>query len=320
MGNKPGAIAVVLGMDPPGLCSTDLSPLPLARQPAAHRALWGQESTAPAASFCSCCHHNVITFPDRLAASPRILYSITLLLESQKYLHPPLSVFPNFCLNLPQEHSGLFWFFFPDNLLISPILASLPAAITIRGQWYRSGSAKNRCQQESRKLQNRRMVFYKGDDSTRKGWGDTCRQDWLWMQTTVSAISTGSYPESKTGLCKPQGQPPQQTLTSCQTTTTSSMVPPNTISTSTDTNSTFQTDVENMHYWSAGTFWSHTTQAHHRPAMRWDARAKLLIQQNLLVCKSTWRKVLDYDLHIGDSYNHKSRPLILENHYETTLI
>lgn len=161
----------MLGMDPPGLCFADLSPLPLARQPAAHRALRGQESTAPAASFCSCCHHNVITFPDRLAASPRILYSITLLLESQKYLHPTLSVFPNFCLNLPQEHSGLFWFFFPDNLLISPILASLPAAITIRGQRYRSGSAKNRCQQESRKLQNRRLVFYKGDDSTRKGWG-----------------------------------------------------------------------------------------------------------------------------------------------------
>lgn len=233
MGNEPGAIAVVLGMDPPGLCFADLSPLPLARQPAAHRALRGQESTAPAASFCSCCHHNVITFPDRLAASPRILYSITLLLESQKYLHPPLSVFPNFCLNLPQEHSGLFWFFFPDNLLISPILASLPAAITIRGQRNRSGSAKNRCQQESRKLQNRRLVFYKGDDSTRKGWGDTCRQDWLWMQTTVSAIFTGSHPESETGLCKPQGQLPQQILTSCQRTTTTSMVPPNIISTAT---------------------------------------------------------------------------------------
>lgn len=209
MGNKPGAI--VLGMDPPWLCSADLSPLPLARQPAAHRALWGQESTAPAASCCSCCHHNVITFPDRLAASPQVLYSITLLLESQKYLHPPLSVFPNFCLNLPQEHSGLFWFSFPDNLLISPILASLPAAIPVRGQWYRS--AKNRCQQESRKLPNRRMVFYERDDSTRKGWGDMSRQDWLWMQTTVPAIFTGSHPASSTGLCKPQGHPPQQILT-----------------------------------------------------------------------------------------------------------
>lgn len=285
MGNKPGAI--VLGMDPPGLCSPDLLPLPLARQPAAHRALRGQESTAPAASFCSCCHHNVITFPDRLAASPQILYSITLLLESQKYLHPPLSVFPNSCLNLPQEHSGLFWFFFPDNLLISPILASLPAAITIRGQWYRSGSAKNGCQQESRKLQNRRMVFYKGDDSTRKGWGDLCRQDCLWMQTTVSAIFTLSPTQdsanshnyhSKSWLDVREPAPPAW----CHQTPFLLLQP--------DTNSTFQTDVENMHYPFEGSFWPHTAQAHHRLAMKWDAELNCL---SGTVCKFTCRKVLD---------------------------
>lgn len=276
MGNKPGAI--VLGMDPPGLCSTDLSSLPLTRQPWAHRTLRGQESTAPAASFCSCCHHNVITFPDRLAASPQILYSITLLLESQKYLHPLLPVFPNFCLNLPQEHSGLFWFFFPDNLLISPILASLPAAITIRGQWYRSGSAKNRCQQESRKLQNRRMVFYKGDDSTRKGWG-TCTDrtgceckplsqsysQVLTLSPTQHSASHRANYHSKSWLSVTEPPPPAW----CHQAPFLLLQP--------DTSSTFQTDVANTHYRSEGRFWPHTAQAHHRPVLKWDARAKLLI-------------------------------------------
>lgn len=37
------------------------------------------------------------------------------------------------------------------------------------------------------------------------------------------------------------------------------------------------------------------------------------------ICKSSWWKVLDYDLHIGVSYNHKSRPWILEGHYKPTV-
>jgi len=97
-------------MDPPQLCVADLLPLPLARQPSADAALKGQEIRDSSCFLLLLPPPQCHKLPDRLAARPRILTSIILLLESQKYLHPFLSVVPNSCLNLPQEHSGLIFF------------------------------------------------------------------------------------------------------------------------------------------------------------------------------------------------------------------
>lgn len=189
MGTKAGATAVVLGMDPVCLCCTDLSPLLLTRQPAALR---GHKSMAPAASFRSSCHRNVISSPEKLAASPQILSSISLLLEPQKYLHSSLSVFPNSCLNFPQKHPWVF-FFFSDNLFSCPTLASLRAVITED----RDTEAVALKTDASRKQLNRTMNFYMGDDSSRKRWRSrrvdrTCTD---WTQTTVVAAYTDSHPK-----------------------------------------------------------------------------------------------------------------------------